>query len=96
MTSPTTHPRAARPLTEMQQATLRFIRTHMSCHDGLSPTLDEIAESLRVRKVTVHGHVAELRVKGWLTTEKHRSRSIRLIRGNCPCCGATLKAPVAP
>ncbi|MBK7643411.1 MAG: repressor LexA [Planctomycetes bacterium] len=57
------------PLTRRQREILTFFESYRSEH-GISPTLEEIAQSLGVNKVTVFGHVAELEKKGVLARSK--------------------------
>jgi repressor LexA len=57
------------PLTRRQREILTFFETYRRQH-GISPTLEEIARSLGVNKVTVFGHVAELERKGVLARSK--------------------------
>ncbi len=57
------------PLTRRQREILTFFETYRRQH-GISPTLEEIAQSLGVNKVTVFGHVAELERKGVLVRSK--------------------------
>ena len=53
------------PLTRRQRQILDFYRAYHA-ENGMSPTLEEIAERFGVNKVTVFGHVAELERKGVL------------------------------
>jgi|SRR5689334_4572492 len=57
------------PLTRRQREILTYFETYRRQH-GISPTLEEIAQSLGVNKVTVFGHVAELERKGVLVRSK--------------------------
>lgn len=57
------------PLTRRQREILTYFETYRRQH-GISPTLEEIAQSLGVNKVTVFGHVAELEKKGVLSRSK--------------------------
>ena len=57
------------PLTRRQREILTFYEGYRRQH-GISPTLEEIAQSLGVNKVTVFGHVAELERKGVLVRSK--------------------------
>jgi repressor LexA len=57
------------PLTRRQREILTIFETYRRQH-GISPTLEEIAQSLGVNKVTVFGHVAELEKKGALVRSK--------------------------
>jgi len=51
------------PLTRRQRDILDFFTAYREEH-GISPTLEEIAQSFGVNKVTIFGHVAELERKG--------------------------------
>ncbi len=70
---------AAVPLTRRQRDILDFFEQY-TAQNGLSPTLEEIAASLGVNKVTVFGHVAELERKGVLMRagKKGESRSLQI------------------
>lgn len=57
------------PLTRRQREILTYFEAYRRQH-GISPTLEEIAQSLGVNKVTVFGHVAELERKGVLVRSK--------------------------
>ena len=57
------------PLTRRQREILTYFETYRRQH-GISPTLEEIAQTLGVNKVTVFGHVAELEKKGALVRSK--------------------------
>lgn len=66
------------PITRRQRDILDFFETYTRTH-GISPTLEEIAGSLGVNKVTVFGHVAELERKGILVrAAKGVSRGLQL------------------
>jgi len=56
-------------LTRRQREILTYFETYRR-QNGISPTLEEIAQSLGVNKVTVFGHVAELERKGVLVRSK--------------------------
>ncbi|MCY2958726.1 MAG: transcriptional repressor LexA [Planctomycetota bacterium] len=66
------------PLTRRQRDILDFFESYTRSQ-GISPTLEEIATSLGVNKVTIFGHVAELERKGVLTrAAKGVSRALQL------------------
>lgn len=66
------------PLTRRQRDILDFFEEYTKA-EGISPTLEEIANALGVNKVTVFGHVAELERKGVLTrAAKGVSRGLQL------------------
>lgn len=54
------------PLTRRQSEILTFIRDYVATK-GISPTLEEIAHTFGVSRVTIFGHVGELEDKGFLT-----------------------------
>lgn len=51
------------PLTRRQREILDFLQEYTQ-REGLSPTLEEIAQQFGVNKVTIFGHVSELERKG--------------------------------
>jgi repressor LexA len=53
------------PITRRQRDILHFFQQYTRRHQ-ISPTLEEIAQSLGINRVTVFGHVAELERKGVL------------------------------
>jgi repressor LexA len=65
-------------LTKKQLKVLDFIRTYRA-KNRISPTLDEIAASFDVSKITIFEHVQQLRRKGVISTEKNMARSIRIL-----------------
>ena len=66
------------PLTRRQQDILAFFESYVREH-AISPTLEEIADSMGVNKVTIFGHVAELERKGYLTrSARGVSRGLQL------------------
>jgi repressor LexA len=67
-----------RPLTAKQLQVLQGIRRHQ-VDTGLSPTLQELGETLSVNRVTVYGHVQALLQKGFLENlEPGASRGLDL------------------
>lgn len=54
------------PLTRRQRQILDFYQEYSQQH-GISPTLEEVAQSFGVNKVTIFGHVSELERKGVLS-----------------------------
>ena len=67
-------------LTPKQLRIFEFIRQHRS-HKGYSPTMQEIADSLGVTKVTVFEHVEALIKKGALVREANKARSLSIADG---------------
>ena len=67
------------PLTRRQRDILDFLRQFTE-HEGMSPTLEEIAQHFGVNKVTVFGHVSELERKGVIERAAPGiSRGLRLV-----------------
>ena len=63
------------PLTPKQLKILRFILDYRF-KKGISPTLEEIGEAMKVNRVTVFFHVREMEKKGVLRKAQRLSRSI--------------------
>lgn len=53
------------PLTRRQSEILNYVREYVA-QNGISPTLEEIAHSFGVSRVTIFGHIGELENKGFL------------------------------
>ena len=68
-------------LTPKQQRILVLIRD-CQLRNGYSPTLQELADELKVSKVTVFEHVEALIRKGALTRDTHKARSLELARNS--------------
>ena len=67
------------PLTRRQRQILDFYRDYIQ-QQGLSPTLEEVAQHFGVNKVTIFGHVAELERKGVLArAAKGISRGLQIV-----------------
>lgn len=64
-------------LTPKQLRILTLIRDYQRKH-GYSPTMQELADTLDVTKVTVFEHVTGLEKKGLLRRSRHRARSLEL------------------
>jgi repressor LexA len=65
--------------TKRQHTLLKFIIEYQRSNEGLSPTLGEMADHMGVSKVTVFEHLATLKAKGAITTERRKSRSVRVL-----------------
>ena len=67
----------------------RFIVTYMRDHDGLPPTLREIAEATGASiGASISYNLARLEGQGRITVYQGQSRGIRLARPpRCECCG---------
>lgn len=68
-------PKAPVLLTPRQVQILRFIRDYRRMHH-CSPTLQELAEHLRLSKVTIFEHVEALIRKGMIHREANKARSL--------------------
>lgn len=66
-------------LTKKQLEIMKFIVSYQQEHEGLSPTLDEIAAEMGVCKITIFEHVEALAKKGALKKVKHFARSLEII-----------------
>jgi repressor LexA len=64
-------------LTRKQYRILTLIRDFQHKH-GFSPTMQELAETVSVTKVTIFEHVTQLEKKGLLRRSRHRARSLEL------------------
>jgi repressor LexA len=47
---------------------------------GVSPTMDEIADALRLNKKTVYEHLQRLRSRGVVTWRRYEARSLKLLK----------------
>jgi repressor LexA len=67
------------PLTRRQRQILDFFQEYTE-QNGISPTLEEVAQHFGVNKVTIFGHVSELKRKGVLTrAAKGVSRGLQIV-----------------
>lgn len=63
-------------LTKKQKDVYDFVSTYIS-ENGISPTMEEIRKKLNLKAVsTVHGHVASLKEKGYLSSTEAGARAI--------------------
>lgn len=68
------------PLTRRQRQILDFYEQYVR-RNGISPTLEEVAQHQGVSKVTIFGHVAELERKGILSrAAKGISRGLQVVQ----------------
>jgi len=67
----------ARRLTPRQLQILTFVRDYRRKR-GYSPTMQELADSLRITKVTVFEHIGALEKKGLLRRLPYKARSLEL------------------
>lgn len=77
------------PLTKRQRGILDYLARFIQSH-GYAPSLEEICDAFDLSSLaTVHKHVENLRVKGYIRRQWNRSRSMELIVGPgcCPTCG---------
>jgi repressor LexA len=80
----TDYPHAKVPLTRRQRDIVTFFQAYTE-DQGISPTLEEIAQHFGVNKVTIFGHVAELERKGVIErSAKGISRGLRLVESDDP------------
>lgn len=81
------------PLTRRQRDILEYFKAYSS-EQGISPTLEEIAQHFGLNKVTIFGHVAELERKGVLRrSAKGISRGLQLAEDEAPG-GADSSLPI--
>jgi len=67
------------PLTRRQREILDFFQSYHAAN-GISPTLEEVAQHFGLNKVTIFGHVSELERKGVLKrAAKGISRGLQLV-----------------
>lgn len=66
-------------LTAKQYEIVKLVWKYRKLH-GIAPTLAELADKLKVSKITVHEHITLLEKKKAITKEKYQSRSLRLTR----------------
>jgi SOS-response transcriptional repressor LexA len=72
----------AAPLTKRQRQILSLYEEYVTAQ-GMSPTLEEVANHYGLTKVTIFGHVEELVRKQYLRRDrKGTSRSIQLVTGS--------------
>ncbi len=64
--------------TDKQLEALRFIKSYIEDH-GRPPTINEIAEPLKIKTVTAWEHVNALVKKKAISTRKHVARSITIL-----------------
>jgi len=65
-------------LTPKQLDVLKLIVAYMRVN-GVSPTLQEIADELGVSRVSVHEQFAALKEKGAIKFRKYRARSVKVV-----------------
>ena len=80
-------------LTPKQLKVLRFIRKFRDSHE-YSPTLDEIARSFGVSKITALQHARALEKRGAIRRSRYQSRSIEICQP-APRSAAGLRLPLA-
>jgi repressor LexA len=65
-------------LTEKQLRIMEFIQ-QFRAERGIAPTLEELAKSFKVTKITIYDHMKQLEKKGAIKRDKFRARSIEII-----------------
>jgi len=65
--------------TPRQQQILVAFQTYANEH-GHPPTMQELADTLGVSKVTIFEHVGAMEQRGVILRDKHKARSIELVR----------------
>ncbi|MCI0342521.1 MAG: transcriptional repressor LexA [Planctomycetales bacterium] len=65
--------------TRKQHEILKFVVDYQARHEGLSPTLGEIAEYMDVSKVTIFEHLRALEAKGAIASSPRKSRSVKVL-----------------
>lgn len=80
-------------LTPRQSEVASAIRDYLYLN-GYSPTLQEIADQLGVRKVAIFEHVNQLEKKGVVTRDPYKCRSIKMVAGQLPDETRGSKIPV--
>jgi repressor LexA len=66
-------------LTQPQRKTLREIQKFIDTR-GFPPTVEELAERMKLTKATVHGSLDRLIQKGYLRRTRGKARSIEIVR----------------
>ncbi len=68
-------------LSSKQKEILDFISEYQK-HNGLGPTLDEIAKFFDKTVPTIHQHIQALRVKGYLKSSSVNARGVNIFNGD--------------
>ena len=66
-------------VTKRQKEIVDFIVEYRR-REGVSPTMDEIADSLHLNKKTVYEHLGRLRSRGVVTWRRYEARSLKVLR----------------
>lgn len=69
-----------RELTEKQNAILTFIQSYIQ-EQGYPPTIREIARRFKITAKGAYDHMKALEKKGYIKTEKNRSRAMEILKG---------------
>ncbi|HMZ35931.1 MAG TPA: winged helix-turn-helix transcriptional regulator, partial [Leptospiraceae bacterium] len=69
-----------RELTEKQNAILGFIQDYIR-EQGYPPTIREIARRFKITAKGAYDHMKALEKKGYIKTEKNRSRAMEILKG---------------
>jgi len=85
--------RRIQPLTKRQKQIYEFVGSSIRLH-GYAPSLEEIGDELGLSSLaTIHKHLENLALKGYILRAWNRARSITLVinEGCCPMCGSVLE-----
>ncbi len=70
-------------LTRRQAQVLAFLKGYLRDHNGVAPSLLEIARALDIRsKSQVHYIMTELERRGRIVRQAYRQRSVRIVEQN--------------
>ncbi len=67
-------------ITRRQKDVVDFILDYRRAR-GVPPTMDEMAEALRLNKKTVYEHLQRLRARGVVTWRRYQARSLKVLEG---------------
>ncbi len=82
-------------LTKRMADTLYFIADYQATHDGVSPSLDDIAAGIGIKsKSSAHRMIHELEARGFIRQMPHHARSLEILRlPNLPSAAFPADAP---
>lgn len=68
-------------LTARQNELFQFIQTYMAAHDGVCPSLDEMATAVGfASKSCIHRMLAQIEARGHIKREKGKARALTIVR----------------